>query len=102
MIIVVPDQPVEYHRVKQVPQVEHWRAGDIPNQVEALLQGGAAFLLVFVLGYDAERLAEILLVQAFDDLNTVQTGALIAIVSLNLQLFQSVHAPDFYRSSGQT
>ena len=40
-------------------QLEHRRAGNIVNQIEALLQRRAAFLVVFVLGCDAQRLAEI-------------------------------------------
>jgi len=63
---VVADEIVEDHCVEQLCQVDHGRARHVAQQPEALLERRTAFDLIFQFGDDAERLAEILLMEPFE------------------------------------
>ncbi len=65
MGIIVANQEIEYQRVKHTQHVGSRNRGHGANEIEALFQIRAAFLLVFQFGRYPHRLAEILLMDPF-------------------------------------
>lgn len=64
MRIVIADQRIEDHVVEQSQNLRRTGARDTAHKIKALSQIRATFILVFYFGHHAQRLAEILLVQA--------------------------------------
>jgi len=92
--VVVADKEVKDHRVQHPRQVEDRRAGDLTQQSETLFERRPTFLLILVLGDDAQCLAEVLLMQAFKRY-AFWTLAVRPVVTFDQQVFNVFYTPDF-------